>query len=116
MSAGRRDQRIRFEKQARTGDGGGGYTVDWQNRHAVWVRAAVEPISGREQLSAMQIEGRPMYRVTIPNQIRDVTLEDRIVWLSNGNRILNIRDLGDAGPRAIVRTLLAEDAPETEGT
>lgn len=113
MPAGQRDQLIRFQYQERAEDGGGGYETTWTNRHGVTVRAGVVPISGREQLSAMQTEGRALYRVLIPN-LRDITLSDRIVWTSNGGRILNIRDLGDAGPRETERTLLAEDAPELQ--
>lgn len=114
MPAGQRDQRIRFQKQTRTPDGGGGFATAWDNRHPVEVRASVEPASGREALEAMQAEGRTLYRVTIPNRIRDVLLSDRIVWTSNGGMILNIRELGDAGPREIERTLVAEAAPELQ--
>lgn len=113
MPAGQRDQRIRFQYQERAEDGGGGYETTWTNRFPVAVRAAVVPVSGREQLSAMQAEGRSLYRVTIPN-LRAIELSDRILWVSNGDKVLNIRDLGDAGPRSTERTLLAEDAPELQ--
>jgi len=111
MPAGQRDQLIKFQYEARVADGGGGATVTWTDRHAVSVRAAIRPLSGREGLEAGQVEGRAGYRIDIPN-LRSIAISDRIVWVSNGNRVLNIRDMGDAGPRPIERTLIAEDAPE----
>ena len=111
MPAGSRDQLIRFQYESRVSDGGGGYYTDWVNRHDVAFRAEIKPLGGREQIEAQQVEGRAMYRITIPN-VRNILLSDRIVWTSNGNKILNIRELGDAGSRPVERTLMAEDAPE----
>lgn len=113
MPAGHRNERIRFERESRTTDNMGGFTVDWQTLIAVDVRAEIAPLSGREVVQAQQVQGRAMYRVVIPN-IRTILVSDRIVWRSNGDKILNIRDLSDPGVRAIERTLTAEDAPETK--
>lgn len=114
MPAGARDQLIRFQYRVRTPDGGGGYEATWTNRHTVAVRATVDPHGGGETIEGEQAEGRAGYSVTIPN-LRDIELSDRIVWVSGGNKILNIRDLGEQGPRPRERTLQAEDAPELEG-
>lgn len=114
MPAGARDQLIRFQYRARVADGGGGYDATWTNRHAVTVRAQIEPHGGGETFETEQAEGRTGYSITIPN-LRDIQLSDRIVWVSGGDKVLNIRDLGERGPRPLERTLLAEDAPELEG-
>lgn len=114
MPAGPRDQIIKFQYEGRTPDGGGGADTAWQDRYAVIIRAHIVPLNGRELVQAQQLQGRAMYKVTVPNAaaLRTVQLSDRIVWVSNGDKILNIRDLGDAGTRPVERTIIAEDAPE----
>lgn len=114
MPAGARDQLIRFQYLSRTSDGGGGYEGTWVNRHAVAVRARIEPTGAGETFETEQTETRAGYSITIPN-LRDIQATDRIIWVSGGDKVLNIRDLGEAGPRPIERTLMAEDAPELEG-
>ena len=113
MPAGKRQERIRFERHGTTGDGYGGRLPGWTQIGAVSF-AAFKVMAGKEQLDAQKLEARTFYEVTIVNR-RDLTAADRIVWLSNGNQILNIRSLGDAGVRDRERTLTCElKGPESD--
>lgn len=107
MQSGDLDQRIRLEAETRTPDGGGGWTISWSEIATVWAR--VLPISAREALRAGQLEAAGMYRVTIRNR-RDISpgAAMRIVWVTNGDMVLNIRQAADPGARAQVRELVAE--------
>jgi SPP1 family predicted phage head-tail adaptor len=106
MSAGRLSERIRFEQESRTSDGGGGASVVWTAVATRW--AAVEPLKGREQLEAMQLEASNLYRVTIRNDGLVITAAMRLVWLTGGNALLNIRECATPPAGALYRTLVAE--------
>lgn len=108
MPAGALDQRIRIEGETRVPDGGGGWTISGYGEVAtVW--ASVRPLSAREALQAGQLEAAGTYRVTIRNR-RDIdpTAAMRIVWVSNGDKVLNVRQAADPGARAQYRELVAE--------
>lgn len=106
MAAGRRDQRIKFQRESATGDGQGGLVAGWTDVGSVTM-AELVAMSGREAPIAGTMQPRTSYKVTIPNR-RDLDAGMRILWVSNGGAVLNIRDMGDPGPRAIERTLVAE--------
>lgn len=55
--------RVTFEKQTRVADGAGGWTDSWAAERSCW--AKVEPLSGRERQSAMQLEHPVTHRVTV---------------------------------------------------
>lgn len=71
------DQKVRFERQVRTADGGGGASVSWQTAAEPWAR--VEPLSGRERWQAQQTENPTSYRLTLRYRT-DIQDSDRIVW------------------------------------
>lgn len=81
MTAGKRDQIVRFERLTSTPDGYGG-TID------TWVTlldrrwCAVKPLSGGERAAAQQTESPRNYRLTVPNDsgTRGLTTADRLVW------------------------------------
>ena len=105
----RLDQRIKFQSESRTDDGGGGGTASWANiATAPEVWAAVEPQTGREAVQAMMLQNPTMYRIVIRNRT-DVTPQMRIVWTSRADKVLNIRAMPDPGPRAHFRELICEE-------
>lgn len=110
MPAGPLNHRIRFERETRTEDEGGGYSETWTTVATVW--AGVEPISAREQLQAGQLEESAMYRVTIRRR-SDLTAAMRVVWLTNGGKVLNLRQVPDPGPREAYMVLVAESGVVT---
>lgn len=85
---GELDQRIQVEREVSSSDGMGGYTSTWSVTHGpLWAR--VRPKSGRERQFSAQVQDLSDYVVIMRN--RDLDEADRIKWVSNGNRILNIR-------------------------
>jgi SPP1 family predicted phage head-tail adaptor len=105
LNAGDLDQRVTIQTEARTSDGGGGYAVTWADGPTVW--AKLTPASGREQLQAEKLESSTIYRVEIR---RGPALKsaDRIIWVTNGQRPLNVREILDAGGRSDSLVFLAE--------
>ena len=110
MPSGKRDQRVQFYSRAEILDGGGGRSIDWQARFARGVHAAIRPLSGPEAYSMMQIEERGLYEVTIKN-VRSITINDKLIWETNGNKELVIKDLRNAGPRDVERMFIAQEGP-----
>lgn len=90
IDPGELDQRINIEAEISTPDGMGGTTTSWQVVAAVW--AKVRPLTGNERTAAAQVESPAKYAVIIRN--RAVSENQRIKWVSNGNRLLNIRFIG----------------------
>lgn len=105
-TAGQLTERIRFEQESRTPDGGGGASISWPTVATRW--AAVEPLKGREQLQAMQLQASNLYRVTIRNDGLAITASMRLVWLTNGNALLNIRECPPTPKGSLYRVLVAE--------
>lgn len=84
MRAGRLDQKIRIEKSTETKDVVGGPVITWNTLATVF--ASVEPISGRELLSADQLQAEATIRVRC-RYVPNVTTECRIV---HKGRIIDI--------------------------
>lgn len=101
------DQRVIVEAETASEDPGGGQATAWVFVAEVW--ASVVPLSGRETVSADQLQARVSHRVTIRNR-RGVAATHRLKW--NGT-ILNIRSAADPGPRALYRDLLCEEGGPT---
>jgi len=90
IDPGELDQRINIEEEVATPDGMGGTTTAWQLVAAVW--AKVRPLTGTERTAAAQVESPAKYAVIMRN--RDISENQRLKWVSNGNRLLNIRFIG----------------------
>jgi SPP1 family predicted phage head-tail adaptor len=113
MNPGRMDQRVTFQEETLSADGGGGGAPSWADIGTVpTVWASVVPMRASETLDAAQLEGRAIYRLTVRNR-SDITAGMRILWVTNGNLVLNIRALPDPGPRALYRTVEAEAGAPT---
>ena len=103
------DQRVTFQSPSGATDAGGGRATGWTDIAAnptVW--ANIEALTGREGVEADKLEASARYRVTIRNR-SDVDSSMRLVWLTNGNLALNIREMPDPGPRALYREFFAEE-------
>jgi SPP1 family predicted phage head-tail adaptor len=67
-------------------DEGGGSPLEWET-FAEDVRCAILPLSGSEQLHAMQMEARVTHRIVM-RYLAGVTADMRLVW---GTRYFNLR-------------------------
>lgn len=102
------DQVLSFQKELRTPDLHGGSSIDWQTEFRC--RANVEPIQGTELLRAQALEQVTTHRIRIRNHVvMPVDTDMRIVWETNGGKVLNITSCPDPGPRASVREIIAQE-------
>lgn len=84
-------ERVTIQQETQVSDGGGGYTVGWENVSAnAEVSARIEPIKGFEQLQAMGLQGRVTHRVVLRYRT-DVDIGKRFLW---GNIPLNVMSPG----------------------
>lgn len=98
MTAGKRDQKVAFQRLTTTDDGYGGQIETWATIFSRWCE--VKPLSGRERDMAQQVENPRNYRMTIPRDSDTATLTgaDRVVWRGKTG---NIRFPADAGPQPL---------------
>lgn len=106
MQGAKLTERVRIEREIRIADQGGGAEIGWDVVRTIW--ASVQPLKGREQLEAMQLEASNLYRVTLRNDHDDLDASRRLVWLTNGHMVLNIREIAPRSPRDPMRVLVAE--------
>lgn len=105
MLPGRLTERVRFDREVRLPDGGGGYELGWEPVFTKW--AQVEPLKGREALEAMKLEASSLYKVTLRSDY-DVNPAWRLVWVTGGNLVMNVREAQPVTSRAMVRVLIAQ--------
>ena len=103
LEAGALRHRITLQSATDTPDGGGGFTTVWTDVATVW--AAIEPLKGREQLHAAQLETPVTHRVTLRYRA-GVTPKMRVKF---GTRVFNIRAVIDAEERHRTLELMCEE-------
>lgn len=110
--AGDLDERVVFERPTRVPDGAGGGPRVWTPLHDGTVAAKVAVLSGRERLMGDQIEAPRSHRIWVRRSPLSVglTAADRVVWRGQP---MNIRFVGDGGPRAAFVALDAESGVAT---
>jgi len=87
---GHMKHRITFQEEVRTPDGGGGFTLIWQNistEPTVW--AKITPLRGSEAQTAQQLESKVIHRFIIRYR-SDITAAHRI---SFDGRVFNIHSV-----------------------
>ena len=104
--SGRMRERVRIEREARTSDNAGGAVLTWTTVAVLW--AAVEPLKGTERMQAMQMEASNLYKITLRNPGPAFTAADRLVWLTGGNAVLNIREAPTTPRYNLFREVVAE--------
>lgn len=109
MNPGVLDQQITFQAHGATDDGYGGQTDAWSD--VLTVRARVRPQRAQEGDQAGQLVATAAYEITFRHRASPAIDGDmRIKWVTNGDKLLNIRETPDPGPRAMYRTVVAEEA------
>lgn len=110
MGAGRLRKRVTFEKEVRTPDGGGGYSLDWRPEMTVWGGLQVE--RGRERVEAGRLNAAIGAVLTIRSS-RDARA------LSPANRVIideetwNIRSITNPDSRNKYLELVVEKGVAT---
>ena len=104
--SGRLRERVRVEAEVRSPDGGGGFSFSWEAVATLW--ASVEPLKGVERLQAMQLQGSNLFKVTLRNDGPAVDPAHRLVWLTGGNVVLNIREAPVTPRDNLFREIVAE--------
>ena len=107
MSAGKLTEQVRIEQFGQVDDGYGGLEDGGWSTRVATVFAQITPKSAREREEADQLTAETQYDVVLPN-IREIQASDRLIWLTNDNLILEVRQLNDEGARPIYRTLVCE--------
>jgi len=101
--AGTMRERITIQSETASADGQGGSTSGWTTFSTVWAR--VQPLRGREQREALQVQDEQVYQVTV-RYLAGVTPKMRILW---GARTLNIRSVVNADERKRFLEMVAEE-------
>jgi SPP1 family predicted phage head-tail adaptor len=102
------DQTLMLQREVREPDARGGGAVTWDD--VFRTRANIMPLQGREMLTAQQLEQITTHRVRFRHHPSlDVDVSMRIVWETNGGKILNIVSCPDPGPRAQLREIIAQE-------
>jgi len=99
-------RRVELQQEARTPDGGGGFTVSWTTVATVW--AEITPLAGRERIEAMRLQGELTHRIVIRHR-RDLAPDHQ--WrLRLGARTFNVRAVINQGERDRFLELLCREA------
>jgi SPP1 family predicted phage head-tail adaptor len=96
-------ERISLQQEVRLGDSGGGAMVNWEEVAELW--AAVEPLSGRENIQGEKISAVQSYRVRFRCE-EYVRTAMRMVWQE---RVLNIRSIRHVDARGRLLEIIAEE-------
>lgn len=108
MQAGRRRERVRFERQAEDSDGRGNPLGDWKTLFPP-VSAEIKPVRGNETVEAMRLQGRQVVEIGVPSSrtTREVKTSDRVVNDRSGTTY-NIIAIENRDMRNIDLTITAE--------
>lgn len=98
LPIGRLSHRLTLEREARSGDGGGGAVVAWEQAADMW--GAVEDLNGTERVRGDRISGEANAMITVRFR-DDITPAMRF---RNGMRVYNILAVLDGdGQRRYLR-------------
>lgn len=107
LRIGQLHHRVTLQSASETADGGGGFTATWSDIATVWAR--IEPLSGKERMTAQQLENPLTHRITIRHR-SGVDAKMRIKF---GSRIFNIRSVLNPDEGNEVLELMAEEGVGT---
>ena len=97
-------ERVSVQQEVRVADTGGGATLTWSEVATPW--AAIEPMTGRENVQEEGVTGVGSYKIYMRAEI-NVTTAMRVVW---GTKILNIRSVRSLEARDRLLEILAEES------
>lgn len=109
-SIGAKREMIAVERKTRTQRDDKGWDATTAQIAQRW--AHFQPLQDREQLEAGRQAPRTQYLVTLAN-LTDVTEDDTLIWLTNSNARLNIKQVRRPERREQDMEILAELGPIT---
>jgi len=116
MSIGERRERIQIKRKARVKRVDGGFDTTIAVIATRW--AAVTPIrriGGTETEIAGALRGTVKYLIEVDSRGADVRTDDVIVWITNGDVMLNVRDVRTPSGRALPLEIIAESGVPNGG-
>ncbi len=107
MAQPKLNERIVILRSGTAPDGQGGLEDGWSAVATVW--AQIRPLSGREQMAAAKEQTLTIYQIIVRRPV-DYTLfgDDRVLWKSNGEKLMAVREILDFGGRDPWMTFMAE--------
>lgn len=96
-------ERVRIEQKGTSTNGPFRTSTGWSTVATVW--AKVMPVNAREDVNNDSQRILAKYKVTIRRRT-DITGDMRLVWTSNGDLALNIRELPSVKSRAMFMDII----------
>lgn len=116
MSVGERRERIDIKRKARTERDDGGYDTSIVTVSTRW--AKVVPIRRNAQTEielAGALRGTVRYNIEIDSRGADVRTDDLIVWKTNGDLVMNVREVRTPSRRSLPLEIVAETGVPNSG-
>jgi len=110
---GARRERITIRRKTRTQRVDGGYDTAVADVATRW--ASVRPVSAREGEEAGRKRGTVTYLIECDNRGTDCTTDDVIVWKTNGNLVLNVREVRRPAGHELALVIVAESGAVNSG-
>jgi SPP1 family predicted phage head-tail adaptor len=92
MQAGDLRDRIAIRRRTETKNAGGGLDIGWADLATVW--ANIRSINGKEAIIGGVLQGISYFEIVVRHRT-DLEVADQILWLSSGDRELNILSAED---------------------
>lgn len=115
MSLGERRERITIRRKSRTQRVDGGYDTTVADLATRW--ASVRPLRDRagESEQAGRKRGTVTYLIEVDSRGTDCVTDDMIVWVTNGDIVLNVRQVRKPMGRTLPLIIEAESGVPNSG-
>jgi len=104
ITAGKLRDKVRIRRQVNTKTATGGLARSWETVTEEW--AEVRSINGREAIIGNTLQGVSTFQLTIRYR-SDIKTSDQVVWLTSGDRELNIHTAEDRDGRKKFTVIIA---------
>jgi len=117
MTIGQRRERIEIKRKSRTKRADGGYDTTLTTIATRWAKVTPQRRNANTEIElAGKLRGTIRYDIEVDSRGTDVNTDDVIVWATNGNMVLNVRDVRTPPTRALPLEIVAEAGAVNSGT
>ena len=113
MTIGERRERIRIQRRSRERRPDGGFDTVTATIATRW--ASVRPVRGMEGELAGRQAGTVTYLIEMDSRGADVSADDVLVWATNGDLEMNVREVRRPSARALPLVVVAEQGAVNSG-